>query len=415
MKLTRFELKKIICTPIVWIVFIAVIILNVFSILTGGEQRQYAANSPAFHTNIQKLQKQYAYFSGPITQEWIDRYQQEAEAILNDPQYRVGEDEVEEIVQTYMSQYGYKEETVRENLYLFLNEQGKTEYEKYEDVQVASMFYINAKKFGDRMAEYYQSAYPGRKGTVLASDTQEKYNYLATEYTANYNYDFGYQKIRNMMTTYPYTIGVVTLIALAPLFSSEYVKRTDALLLSSKNGKQKLAYTKIKAGLFVAFFAWGIITILNLILIFSLYGLTGWEAFWQNWLTDVAPFPWTQGQVTVIAIITSLLGSLFFAQIVILVSSISKNQFVSIVTSATILLFPMFDFAFTNSYFINMLYNFLPTRIMMGIRIWQGYDLLYFVGHTVPYQYIAIIFAVIVSACICPLTAYSFIKHQVGN
>ena len=58
MKLTRFELKKIICTPIVWVVLIAVIILDVFSILIGGEQRQYAANSPAFHTNIQKLQEQ---------------------------------------------------------------------------------------------------------------------------------------------------------------------------------------------------------------------------------------------------------------------------------------------------------------------------------------------------------------------
>lgn len=404
MKLTQFELKKMICTPIVWFVLIAVIAVDVFSILAGENW-----------ANIQQLQEQQTHFAGEITQEWIDCRQQEAEAILNDPQYRVDTEKVEQIVQMYMSQYGYAEETIRNNLSLFLTENGRKEYEKYEDVQVASMFYVNAKKFGERMAEYYQSTYPGEKGTVLASDTQKRYNYLATEYTANYNYDFGYQKVRSMMATYPYTIGVIILIALAPIFSTEYTRKTDALLLSSKNGKQKLACAKIKAGLFVAFVAWGIVTALNLFIISLLYGLTGWEAFWQNWLTDVAPFPWVQGQITVIAILTSLLGSLFFALVVMLVSSNSKNQFISIVISATILLFPMLDFTFTNNYIINMFYNFLPTRIMMGVRIWQGYDLFYFVGHTFPYQYVAIIFAVIVSVCTCTLTTYFFTKHQVGN
>ena len=114
-----------------------------------------------------------------------------------------------------------------------------------------------------------------------------------------------------------------------------------------------------------------------------------------------------------IAVITSLLGSLFFALVVMLVSAFSKNQFIAIVVGAIVLLFPMFDFAFTNEYFVNMLYNFLPTRIMMGIRIWQGYDLLYFVGNTIPYQYAAIAFSTIVSICICPLTTHFFINHQI--
>lgn len=415
MKLTRFEIKKVICTPIVWIVLSVVIVMDICSILMGGNFTKYIPTSPTFHTDIQNLLEQQTYFAGPMTQEWIDRYQQESKAILNDPQYRVGEDEVEAIIQAYMNQYGYTEETIRGNLSLFLNERGVAEYKKYEDVQVASMFYINAKKFGAKMAEYYLNTYPGEKGTALAANTQEKYDYLATEHTVNYNYDFGYQKFRNMMTTYPYTIGAIILISLAPLFSSEYAQKTDALLLSSQNGQKKLAYAKIKSGLLIASFAWGIITVLNLSIIFMLYGTTGWETFWQNWITDVAPFPWTQGQVTVIAIITSLLGSLFFALIVMLVSSFSKNKFISIVISAIMLLFPLFDFVFTNSHFINMLYNFLPTRIMMGIRIWQGYDLFYFAGHTLPYQYATIIFAIIASICICPLTTYFFTNHQVEN
>ena len=173
-----------------------------------------------------------------------------------------------------------------------------------------------------------------------------------------YNYDYGYKKVRTILATYPYTVGAVILIALAPLFSNEYTRKTDALLLSSQDGKKNLAYNKIKAGLIVAVAVWGIMTIFNLLIIFSIYGLTGWEAYWQNWLSDVAPFHWSQGQATVVSVITSLLGSLFFAQIVMLVSSVSKNQFVSLFVGAVLLLFPMIDFAFTNSDIVNMVYNF---------------------------------------------------------
>lgn len=414
MRLTGFELKKSMVSLFIWVVWAVVIGLNIFSILTGGSQDEYAANAPAFRTDIQRIKDQRSYFAGPITQEWIDRYQREAEDILRDPQYRVSDEDAEEIIARQMAR-GYTEEAVKDSLYLFLNENGSLEYDKYEDVQFASQFYSNALRFGENMAEYYLETFPGEKGAALAADTRARYQSLATKYTAHYNYDYGYQKVRNMMTIYPYTIGVMILIALAPVFSSEYARKTDALLLSSRDGKKRLAHAKIGAGLLTALAAWGIITALNLTIIVTVYGTTGWEAFWQNWVIDVAPFPWNQGQITVIAVMTSLLGSLFFALVVMLISTLSKNQFIAIVVGAAVLLFPMFDFAFTNNYFVNMLYNFLPTRIMMGIRIWQGYDLLYFAGRTFPYQYAAIAFAVICSICVCPLAVHFFTSHQAEN
>jgi len=415
MQLAGFEVKKVVNTPVVWFALAAVIGLNIFSVLLGGYQSsEYAAGAPAFRTNIQKIQDWYLPFAGPITQEWIERYQQEADAVLHNPQYRVSDEEVEVIVQRQIER-GYREEVVRENPVLFLNEIGAAEYDKYEGVQVASEFYTNALEFGDYMADYYRKTYPGEKGAVMAADTQARYHKLATEYTANYNYSYGYQKVRNMMTTYPYTVGVMILIALAPLFSAEYARKTDALLLSAKNGKGKLVCAKIKAGLLIALAVWGIITALNLLLIFTIYGTIGWEAFWQNWVIDMAPFPWTQGQITIISIFTSLLGALFFALVVMLVSVCSKRPFIAIVIGAVILLLPMLDLVFVSEYFVDMVYNFLPTRMMMGIRIWQGYDLLYFFGHTVPYQYAAVVFAVILSVCTCPLTMRFYTNHQVEN
>lgn len=408
MRLTLCEMKKIFKGPIVWSAMVIVIAVAIIQILIGGA-------APVFHTDIQELQERYAYFAAPITQEWIDRCQQEAKNILNDPKYRVSEEEAETIVQRLANERGYTEEAIRDHPALFLNEAGLKEYEKYEDVSVAADFYENALDFGEEMAQYYRDVYPGNKGEALADDTQDRYTYLASEYTANYNYAFGYENIRNILTIYPYTLGLVILVSLAPLFSSEYSRRTDALLLTSKDGKKKLAHAKLAAGLLSAAMIWSVLTVLNLILILSLYGTTGWEAFWQNWISVLAPFPWNQGTATVIAVLTSLMGTLFFGFVLMLISSVSKHQVISMSIGTVILLFPIFDFAFARTYSVSMMYNFLPSRIMMGERIWQGFDLFYFFGTAVPYQYIVIAAAAVISACTVPLTTHFFIEHQVEN
>jgi len=116
-----------------------------------------------------------------------------------------------------------------------------------------------------------------KKGETLAADTRKRYDDFIGEYIAMYNYDYGYKKVRTILATYPYTVGAVILIALAPLFSSEYTRKTDALLLSSQDGKKNLAYNKIKAGLIVALAVWGIMTIFNLLIIFSIYDKKNWR------------------------------------------------------------------------------------------------------------------------------------------
>lgn len=377
MRLILCEMKKVFKGPIVWIALVIAIAVNIVQIISGSA-------APVLSTDIQELKDRYAYFAGPITPEWSQRYQQEADQILTDPQYQVSEEEAEAIIQKYVNEWGYTEETVRDNGALFLNEAGVTAHEKYEDVTVAANFYKYAMDFGEQMAQYYGDTYPGEKGEALADYTLERYTYLANEYVANYNYNFGYENIRKIMTVYPYTLGLVVLVALAPIFSSEYSRRTDALLLTSKNGKKRLAHGR-------------------------------WEAFWQDWISTVAPFPWNQGIATVAAIFTSLLGTLFLVFILMLVSSISKNQFVSIIIGAVILLFPVFDFGFTGNYAVQMIYNFFPSRMMMGERIWQSFDLFCLAGAVIPYQYIAIAFAVVASVCTIPVTTHLFVRHQVEN
>ena len=413
--LFRYEMKKLLQNPVARAALVIVLVLNSVTILMGEPGTSYSSHFPLSVEKLRERQEEYAYFAGPITQEWIDHYKAEADAVLHAPQYRVSDQEVERLVQLYTLQYGFTEEKVRSMSSLFLNEAGRAEYDKYEGVAVASDFYKNSELFGDQMAEYYLETSPGKMGACLAAETRARYHALAAEYTAHYNYALGYQKIRNVLTNYPYTVGIVILAALSPLFSVEYTRKTAALLLCTRYGRGRLACAKLAAGSIAALGAWGLVTAQTLALVFPLYGTIGREAFWQDWITAVSPFPWDQGQITVISLLTSLLGALYLALAVMLVSSTVKSQFASLAANGVLLLFPMLDFVFDGVYSINMFYSFLPSRLLMGAQIWQNYDLLYLVGRAVPYQYVVLVAVVAISIGSGFLSVRLFTGRQAEN
>lgn len=415
MRATGWELKKILKDPVVWCALAVALLLQSFGIFAGtdGENPRYMPSAPAFRAELRKAREDMARFAGPITQAWIDRLQKEAEAILDDPGYRVSETEAEAIVEAYVSRYGYQAEAVRERRALFLNEAGRAEYETYEDAMVASNFYWNARRQGEWLAERYLRAAPGADGEALAAAACGWYDAFAGEYTAEYHYSFGYQRVRALMTLYPYTMGAVILTALAPLFSAEYAKRTDALVLTSQNGRRKTARAKLRAGLLTALAVWGLLTAWDLVAIFALYGTTGWEAFWQDWLIVVAPFPWTQGEVTLVSLVTSLLGALYFAILVMLISSRAGHPFTSMAAGAALLLLPMLDLVVSADPLADMICGLFPSWMMMGERIWQGFSLFRFAGVSVPYQCAALAVAAFASLFACVMMVRFFSGRQV--
>ncbi|MDR0813158.1 MAG: ABC transporter permease subunit [Oscillospiraceae bacterium] len=415
MNLTKLEFKKILRGKIVLIAIIAAMGLNVFTLLVGGSQDMYSAQAPAFRTNIAAIQEQYGYFAGAITDEWTAKYTAEDEAILRDPANRVSEQEQERIKQE-LRENGVDTDYAEQNLSVyFLTEDARRLHARYEPMAFSSFWYKNAADYAQSLGSAYREKFPGAKGEALAADAENRYNYLAEEYTAYFNYDWGYEKLRNMMTTYPLTIGLVILIALAPLFSNEYSRKTDALILTAKHGKKRLITAKIKAGLLLGVGIWAVITLVNIILVFALYGTAGSEAYWQNWIVDWAPFPWNQGTITVISVITGLVGAVFLSIAVMFISSLSKTPFAAIIAGAIVLLLPMLDFAFTTIPFINRLYCFSPSVVLIGIREWQWFDLAYIFGKAVPVQYLIGAFVAAAGTVAAFVSVRVFRSHQVEN
>ena len=143
--------------------------------------------------------------------------------------------------------------------------------------------------------------------------------------------------------------------------------------------------------------------------------MTGAEAYWQNFFMDYAPFPFDQLQITLITIATSLLGTIFLASVILLVSVCSKNQFVSLLIGGVILLAPCLNLAFTDNALIQNILNFMPTRVLTAINEWQRFDLLYLFGKAVPVQYVMIAASLLISSAAIFLCGVIFRRRQVEN
>jgi len=199
------------------------------------------------------------------------------------------------------------------------------------------------------------------------------------------------------------------------MFSVEYSRKTDAIILSSKHGKSKLIYAKLKAGLIFSVSVWILIEFINILIVAGIYGVTGAEAYWQNFFMDYAPFKFNQLQITVVTIATSLLGIIYLACIILFVSVCSKNQFASLLIGGVILLCPCLDFAFTDNAVMQKIFNFMPTRLLTGVNIWQGFDLIYLFKQAIPTQYVILTVAAAFSIISASLCVVVFKNKQVEN
>ena len=413
MSLTKFELKKIILNPVTLIAIAVILLLNLYTLFFGRQTGNYKANETPFDTDIVRLQEEMGHFAGEINEEWYQKFIAEKNEIINNPANHVSGKEKEQILQNLKSD-GMTDEMIAEmgNI-IFLKDSNI--HGRYEDMEFSSHFYENAKAMGSYFAQQYREQYPGEKGEALAAKTEEMYNSLADEYKAYYNYNYGYHKLRNIHSTYLFTIGLLILIGLAPIFAAEYSGKTDALLLTSKHGKKRLIHAKIKAGLLFAVLSWGVIQLINTLLIFSIYGTTGAEAYWQDWNKILSPFAFNQWQITLVTVATCLIGSLFLACIVMLISAFSKNQFISLLAGGFLFMFPAINLALTDNNALQGFFDFTPVRILTAANQWQSFKLFYLFGNAIPAQYVILTTAIVLSGFSACASFFIFKRHQVEN
>ena len=398
MNLIKLEFKKLF-TPLTVVVLAVMLAVNMYAVFT----HQGVFYAGARRTELTELKAEESKMRGAIDDEWIAARNAEVQAILNAPEYQKNEEEREEL-RRHMRDEGLSEALIEEQLavpYNRLNAEGIGKYEQTEPYIVAANFYAHAElKKQDLLEEYAGDE-------AVCADITERYDRLINDYTAFYDYDLAYENIQYAAANILHlTIGIPVLVGLAPLFARERVRRTDALLLSSKRGRHELARAKICAGALFAFCVWLMMVASVTAYALLFFGTQGCGGLWQSFTDITSPFLWTIGQAVIIELLTCLVGTLFFAFAVMLISELSRSMFLAVILAAALLLTPMF-LGLTAKTAV-----FLPTFIMRGVAIWSLYLPSKLFGSVVPRQYLALAAAAVLSAVCAAASVRVFASSQ---
>lgn len=135
-------------------------------------------------------------------------------------------------------------------------------------------------------------------------------------------------------------IAIVLVVCLAPMFSGEWQTKTGAMILTMKQGWRKDALAKLAVGFSFTIEIFLLIAIPNIIVQMVYLGASGWDAPIQC-IKMIAIAPMNMVQAEIYEYLFALFGTLGFAGLVMLISSLSKNDLLSIVGGFALLFVPM--------------------------------------------------------------------------
>lgn len=200
-------------------------------------------------------------------------------------------------------------------------------------------------------------------------------------------------------------------IALAPAFAGEYTAGTDAVILSSRYGKSKLAHAKIIAAYLFGLAAFTLIAAIALAIPLVSFGLDGWDKPVQISNT-VIPYNLTFLQATLLnlGVIYLVLGGMI--ALTLLLSSKLKSPYLVLVVLVPLLFLPLFLTPSGTAGVYNQTLFLLPYRATMPEL---SKFITYQMGPLVmdAFTMRAVIYLAIIAICV-PLSARFFKRHQVS-
>jgi len=157
-------------------------------------------------------------------------------------------------------------------------------------------------------------------------------------------YTYGWLKTSENMVRIFVVLSLVVAIMTAPVFSGEY-GGVDNIILTSKYGKTKCVIAKIIGSILSALIVTGVVSAINLVYAFILYGSSGLDCSILFASVDFAtmyiPFNITCGTLLKYQILLAFTSTISITGITLVLSAICKNQIVALVASAAIYFFPI--------------------------------------------------------------------------
>lgn len=285
----------------------------------------------------------------------------------------------------------------------------------FSDEFITKLNEENASNYGSDMKTYMkhiiQGNYSLTKGEKEILSTN--INRIQTPFT--FEYSGGYTKYVNMV----YAIGIFMAfgiaICLAPMFSGEYSTKMDALILTSRYGKNKIIIAKLITGLTFSI----VVTIIGLFIAFFeaclIFGTDGANTpiqFWITWSSVLFVYPLKCIEGVMILSLCTVFAAILVAAITMFLSARLKSSFSAIIISSILIFAPLFLYIPNNLRLLSALVNLLPVNMMAYTKVFSLH--LFTIGNIniLPYHFIPA-FCVVVSSVLVVLAYQGFKKHQI--
>ena len=224
-----------------------------------------------------------------------------------------------------------------------------------------------------------------------------------------YGYYGGWEVIISSFELLMFALLAICMVA-APVFSGEYQTGTDAVLLSAKYGKTKLATAKIAATFLFGTSAFILHIIVACGLPLIAFGTDGWNLLLQIANTAI-PYPFTFLQAVLINI--GIIFLVLFAMIgfTLFLSSKMKSPYLVLIILVPILFIPLFLTPNGTAGGYNLVLFLLPYRAAMPE--FGKYISYQFGGLVLDVLTVRVILYVLLTLIMLPLAGLGFKKHQV--
>lgn len=414
--LIEFEIKKSIRRPMVLGILGIILLYNLLMIFYGTFDNEPTYGIPYSREKVNQLRQEQSEFRGFIDDEWIQNVEDIKNMILHNPANQISEEERKEKTEELLAR-GLSREMIDSNIIFFVKEEVlySRELQCLEEPEGASNFYRWANEIGQEKANYYRDTYDGAKGEALALKAEEMYGYLSDEYRAYYDYSWGWSRLHAMQTILPYTIGILLIVILSPIFSHEYARKTDSLILSAKYGKNKVIKAKLITAFLLSILSWVTMQLINIAMIFTLFGIGGARSFLQNWGQNPSPYSFTYLTSYFVITAMSFLGLIFLTSTILFISSRTKGAVISLVTAGVVTLFPITLSGIFGAEIVKKIFAFMPANVLIGVDHFKTFDAFYIFDKVIMLPWATAFFTVALSIFMIIGTYFSFKGHQVEN
>ena len=228
-----------------------------------------------------------------------------------------------------------------------------------------------------------------------------------------YQFHEAYRCILEIFLTVGFMMLLFAAIALSSSFPDEQTHRTDQLLLCTANGKRRLYWVKLFAGITVGFVGALLMTVLTWILCLCIYGFEGFDTAIQIFCTNYAGNI-TIGQACLTAYSCLLVTAFLISIFVMFLSELFHNSIAAMSITTGMILAGMLVQIPAEYRILGQIWDYLPTCFLAMWNIFDCRLVSLFGTHFTSYQIVPSIY-IVAAALLAWFGSSIYCHRQIGG